>query len=436
MAVSSEPPFSLADFLRESGIDPERVDADEAERINEALAELDPTLYGAGGGDTAPPTLDGSLDDSEFPDGSLREFGASVSTTDTDDTAVVGAPGSDLGDGSDEGVALVFERSNGSFEQVATLTASQPGDRVGQNVAVDGNTAIVGAPGTNSGTGEVYIYTKTSGSWSSSADFALTNADNETGIDESSVPTFDPGSSPVPFGSVVDIEGDIVVAGARPSNFGLVGYNAFQRSTNPSTSDWIWIDSFVDFQRFTDIATDSGVGLLINQDPDDSVFRVFPAEPSPPFGRYGPGNTGGGIPSFGAVGDITDVGGNLTVFVGAAEKLLVFEQTGTQTVGSVQIPTYNDAATAVLNPSSGVTGAGFGTSSVAADGTDVVVGAPGEVSSPGVGAVYQFRRSGGAWGQSRRIGAPSGVTNFGTTLGLGPNTIYVGDGSNVYTYTR
>jgi hypothetical protein len=280
----------------------------------------------------------------------------------------------------------------------------------------------------------VYIYTKTGGSWSSSADFALTNADNETGIDESSVPTFDPDSSSVPFGSVVDIEGDIVVAGARPSNYGLVGYNAFQRSTDPSTSDWVWIDSFVDISggTFTDVATDSGVGLLINQDPSDSVFRVFPTQPSPSFERYGPGNNSGGIPGFGAEGDISSG----TVFVGATDKMLVFEKIGTQTVGGTQIPTYNDAPTAKLNPPSGVTGAGFGTSSVAADGTDVVVGAPGETTSGGIGAVYQFQRSSGSWGQNRRITAPSEVSSFGTSLSLGPSTIYVGDGSNVYTFAR
>ena len=430
--MSGEPPFSLADFLDEAGIDPENVDADETERINDALADLNPELYGTGGGDgggdSGPPTLDGSLDTTEFPGGSIQEFGASISAS--GNTAVVGAPGTNLGDGSDEGVAQVFERSNGSFQQVATLTASQPGDRVGENVAVDGNTAIVGAPGTNSGAGEVYIYTKTGGSWSNSADFALTNADNETGIDESSVPTFDPGSSPVQFGSVVDIEGDIIVAGARPSNFGLVGYNAFQRSTDPSTSDWVWIDSFVDISggTFTDVATDSGVGLLINQDPTDQVFRVFPTQPSPSFERYGPGNTSGSIPGFGTEGDISSG----TVFVGATDKMLVFEQTGVGT----QIPTYNDAPTATLKPSTGVTGVGFGTSSVAADGTDVVVGAPGETTSGGTGAVYQFQRSSGSWGQTRRITAPSGVSSFGTSLSLGPNTIYVGDGNNVYTFAR
>ena len=99
----------------------------------------------------------------------------------------------DLSDESDEGVAQVLKRSNDSFTQAATLTASRPGDPVGESVAVDGNAAIVGIPGTNSGTGEVYIYSKTGECRNRSPDFTLNNADNETEIDEGSVPTFDPG---------------------------------------------------------------------------------------------------------------------------------------------------------------------------------------------------------------------------------------------------
>jgi hypothetical protein len=100
--MSGEPPFSLADFLDEAGIDPENVDADETERINEALADLNPELYGTGGGDgggnTGPPTVDGSVDNTEFSDGSIQEFGASTSAS--GNIAVVGAPRTDLGDGS------------------------------------------------------------------------------------------------------------------------------------------------------------------------------------------------------------------------------------------------------------------------------------------------------------------------------------------------
>ena len=446
--MSGEPPFSLSDFLDEAGIDPENIGADETERINDALADLNPELYGTGGGggDTGPPTLDGTLDSNEFPSGSIQEFGTSISTS--GDTAVVGAPGTDLGDGSDEGVAQVFERSNGSFTQAATLTASQPGDRVGENVDVDGNVAVVGAPGTGAA-GEVYVYEKTGGTWNTAPEIALSNADNlqDTGPSDQQPPELNPQPPSDPndptFGSILAIEDDTIVAVGRPGgNFSFTGLLQFRprQSGDPTPgsgqgSSWVYIDQFVDLLLPTDVATDGGLSLLTNSDTTDQVARVFPVGVAPAFERFGPGNDGSiqSIPGFGALGAITNSAGSDPVaFVGAEDQVVVYEATST----SGQVPDFPNPNTATLTPSSGVTGVRFGTSSLAADGTTVVVGAPGESTSGGVGAVYQFQRSSGSWGQNRRITAPSGVSNFGANLSLGPSTIYVGDGSNVYTFTR
>jgi predicted ribosomally synthesized peptide with SipW-like signal peptide len=381
----------------------------------------DPLGTGGGGGGGGPTQI-------TSPGLQNNGFGTAL---DSGSPVVSGEPGVN----SDEGRAWILPDSGGSVTQGAKLTASQPGDRVGETVAVDGNTAVVGAPGTNSGAGEVYVYNKSGGSWSNSPDFALTNADNKTGFDENSVPEFDPDPSfTTPFGSVVDIDGDVIVAGARPSNFNLVGYNAFERSSDPSTSDWVWIDFFVDLQKFTDVATDNGVGLLINSDPGFQVFRIFPTEPSPPFTRFGPGqsNSVSSISGFGAQGDISSG----TVFIGADDKVLVYEQTGTQTLlGGGQIPTYNNSPTVVLSPSSGATGVGFGTKSLAAEGNAVAIGAPTEGSG---GVTYLYEKTGGSWGQTKRITAPSGASNFGRGLALSSSTLYVGastsGGGSVYTY--
>lgn len=449
--MSGEPPFSLSDFLDEAGIDPENVDADETERINEALAELNPELYGTGGGDgggdSEPPTLDGSLDDTEFPGGSLQEFGASISTTGTGDTAVVGAPGSNLGDGSDEGVALVFERSNGSFEQVSTLTASQPGDRVGENVDVDGNVAVVGAPGTDTA-GEIYVYKKTGGTWNTEPEIALGNADNlqDEGPNDDQPPELNPQppseQTDPAFGSVLAIEDDTVVAIGRPERFtssGLLQFRPLKSSDSiPDSgqgSSWVYIDQFVDLVLPTDVATDGGLSILTNDDPEDQVARLFPVGVNPTFERFGPGNTDSisDIPRFGTLGDITNVAGSDPVaFVGAEGRVLVYEATS----ASGLVPDVPDTPTATLSTPTDVVDTGFGTSSLAADGNTVAVGAPGVSTPDGTGAVYQFRRSGSSWSQTRRITAPSEVTSFGATLSLGPNTMYVGDGSSVYTYTR
>lgn len=398
-------------------------------------------MYGSGdgGGDDGeaePPILDGSLDG-----GTLEEFGFSIAAD--GDTAVVGAPGSDLGDGDDEGVALVFGRSDGSYGQAATLTASQPGDRVGENVDVDGDTAVVGAPGTvnaaGNQVGEIYVYEKSGGAWNTTPEIALSDADNlqDEGPNDSQPPELNPQPSTPTFGSVLAIEEDTIVAIGQPQDFGLPGLLQFRprEMDDPipdggQGSSWVFIDQFVDLLLPTDVATDGGFPILTNDDPDRQNARVFPVGVNPAFERFGPDTD---ISGFGALGDIANPSGStLRAFVGATDQVLVYEATSTGGLA----PDFPDTATATLIPSTGATGVGFGTSSLAADGTTAVVGAPAEPTSDGTGAVYRFERSGGSWSRVDRIIAPAGVTDFGTTLSLGTNAIYVGDGSDVYTYTR
>ncbi|WP_435100086.1 hypothetical protein [Halorubrum sp. N11] len=439
--MSGKPPFSLSDFLDEAGIDPENIDADETERINDALAELNPELYGTGRGDggsnTGPPTLDGSLDNNEFPGGSLQEFGASISAS--GNTAVVGAPGTDLGDGDDEGVAQVFERSNGSFQQVATLTASEPGDRVGENVDIDGNTAVVGAPGTVSGDeyGEIYVYERSGDTWDTSPVFQLTDADDERGEPNETSGTVSPPDDYPRFGEVLEFQGDIIATLARGGpDARKAGLLVFRRTEN-SPTEWTWIRTYIDFGDPADIpvhvATNGEYVLLTNSYPDiNQVARVFPVDDIDTFDDTGPGTEP--VSEFGAVGDIVQSAGDTypTILIGAANEIRVYEA-GADTDGFG--PDF-DLPEEVSETLSGPTGVGFGTSSLAADGTTAVVGAPSEPMTDGTGAVYRFERGSGSWSQVDRITAPSGVTNFGTSLSLGPSTIYVGDGSNVYTYTR
>ncbi len=77
-------------------------------------------------------------------------FGKSVAVS--GDVVVVGAPGEEIGAHADAGAAYVFERDAGgedAWGQVARLTAGVAAAerRFGLAVAVDGGTAVVGAPG-------------------------------------------------------------------------------------------------------------------------------------------------------------------------------------------------------------------------------------------------------------------------------------------------
>ena len=104
-------------------------------------------------------------------------FGYSVAVD--GDTAVAGAFG-DADNGSASGSAYVFTREFGLWRQSAKLTASDgaAGDRFGYSVAVDGDTAVAGAFGdadNGSASGSAYVFTRESGVWSQSAKLTATD---------------------------------------------------------------------------------------------------------------------------------------------------------------------------------------------------------------------------------------------------------------------
>ncbi len=97
-------------------------------------------------------------------------FGYPVSVS--GDTVVVGAYGSDVGANGEQGSAYVFVRSGGVWSQQQKLVASDgaSGDGFGHSASVSGDTAVVGAPGDNVGAnrdqGSVYAFVRSGGDWS------------------------------------------------------------------------------------------------------------------------------------------------------------------------------------------------------------------------------------------------------------------------------
>ena len=121
-------------------------------------------------------------------------FGFSVAVD--GDTAVVGA----FGDNATRGAAYLLTRQSGVWGQVAKLTASDgtATDHFGISVAVDGDTVVVGAYG--DGSGSAYVFTKPGNGWVTTSTAAkLTASDGDTGDQ---------------FGYSVAVDGDTVVAGA------------------------------------------------------------------------------------------------------------------------------------------------------------------------------------------------------------------------------
>jgi len=108
------------------------------------------------------------------------EFGRSVALS--DDTVIIGAARDDE-KGEDSGSVYVFTRSGTSWSQLAKLTAADgaKGDVFGISVALDGDTALIGADlddDKGEDSGSVYVYTRSKGTWSQQAKLTAADAGN------------------------------------------------------------------------------------------------------------------------------------------------------------------------------------------------------------------------------------------------------------------
>ena len=130
-------------------------------------------------------------------------FGYSVAVD--GDTAVVGA----YGDDNNKGAAYVLVRRSGAWSQVAKLTAldGQSGHWFGASVAVDGDTVVVGAflgdgggDGGVDNAGAAYVFTKSGTEWDDATETAKLTASDGADLDA--------------FGGSVAMDGDTVVVGA------------------------------------------------------------------------------------------------------------------------------------------------------------------------------------------------------------------------------
>ena len=127
-------------------------------------------------------------------------FGISVAVE--QDTAVIGATGDDDGVGN-SGLAYVFTRTDDSWSLQTKLTASDaaPGDQFGCSVSFSGSTVVIGAyqdddDGNNSGS--AYIFSRANSIWSETTKLVAPDAAAED-----------------QFGWSVSISGELIIVGAN-----------------------------------------------------------------------------------------------------------------------------------------------------------------------------------------------------------------------------
>jgi hypothetical protein len=144
------------------------------------------------------------------------------------DTAVVGAAGADVGANPDQGAAFVYVRIGDVWTQQARLAADDGmgGDEFGFSVAISGDSIIVGARfaaiGGVAGQGAAYVFTRSGGSWTQQAKLAAADGAAFDG-----------------FGNSIAIDGETVVVGAQNAS---VNGNTSQGAAyvySRSGSDWM-----------------------------------------------------------------------------------------------------------------------------------------------------------------------------------------------------
>lgn len=376
-------------------------------------------------------------------------FGASVAIN--GGTIVVGASG--------EGAAYIFEQDqdgSGTWSQTAKLTAddAQEFDAFGHQVAISGDTVVIGADGEDGGPGDplpqsgaAYIFERNQGGPGAWGQTAKLTADDAQMDDM--------------FGFSVAISGDTIVVGAfeedggpgdplpqsgaayvferNQGGAGAWGQTAKLAADDAQASDW-----------FGSAAAISGDTILIgafaeNGGPGDphmaaGAAYVFERDQGGP-GAWGQTAklTAGDAQASDVFGESVAISGD-TIIVGAAGE-----------DGGPGDPLSGAGAAYVFQRNQGGTGnwgqvvklsAGdsqsmddFG-SSVGVSGDRVVIGASGEDGGPGdpllnAGAAYIFEQDQGgpgAWGQTTKLSAGDAQKDdlFGSSTAVDGSTVVVG----------
>jgi hypothetical protein len=298
---------------------------------------------------TAPPEQEVEPSDGASGD----DFGISVAIE--GDTALIGAAYKNSG----QGAAYVFTASDGVWSEAQKLVADDgmPNDWFGQSVALDGDVAVIGAPQyLDVGNGAAYVFTRSGANWSQAQKLV---ADDGVPRDQ--------------FGISVAADAGNVLVGAYGINFYTGAAYVYTRSG----------DTWTQAQKLTadDAAQSADFGVAVALDGANALI-----------GAYGASS-----------------------YAGAA---YVFASAGGTWAQSQKLVASDTAADAH-----------FGIS-VALDGTQALVGAEGATVGENThqGAAYAFASAGGTWNETQKLVASDGTewNYFGRSVALDSTNAAIG----------
>ncbi len=274
------------------------------------------------------------------------------------------------------------------------------GDSFGDSVDVSGDTLVVGASFQGAGSGAVYVFVRSAGSWSQQAFLKASNVQSNDR-----------------FGCAVAVDGDTIVVGAKREDSGSPGVNGDQadNSTPAAGAAYVFVRSGTTWKQQAYLKAsnpDNGIGS------DEFGYAVDLSGDTIVVGAHQEDSA--------AIGIDGDAFNDNESNSGAA---YVFVRSGT-----------NWTQQAYVKPANTQSGYRFGCS-VSIDDDTMVVGAWGEDSestgidgdpfnhlAPNAGAAYVFVRSGSSWSQEAYLKASNTAGNdqFGADVSLSDDTIVVG----------
>ncbi|HET7925320.1 MAG TPA: FG-GAP repeat protein [Rhodanobacteraceae bacterium] len=296
----------------------------------------------------------------------LDYFGWSVAID--GDTALVGAYGVTVNGYTEQGAAYVFTKTDGVWILAATLTGSDgfAFDLFGERVALSGNIAAIGAYGADGSKGAVYVFSGSGSHWTEKARLVA-----------------DDGAANDCLGWSLAATGQMVLAGAPFVMTGNVQTGAVYAFA-PSGGTWVQTQKFF---------------------PDDV-------------------NSGDG---FGST-----VAADGTTAIAAADGALVGANYGQGAAYVYSLDGGTWTQQAKLTADDGAAFDNFGRS-VAVSGSTVFVGAPYAVIDGNgfEGAAYVFNGSGANWRQDQKLVASDGAADgyFGWSVAVSGDNALVGAGS-------
>jgi Putative Ig domain/FG-GAP repeat len=362
--------------------------------------------------------------------GASLGFGGSVALSSDGNTALIGAPETNSG----KGMAFVFTRSGSTWTVQAGLRADPPfsdetgAGGFGSSVALssDGNTALIGAALNNNRLGAAWVVTRSGSTWTEQQ--KLTG-----GAEESGVGFFG-------YGVALSSDGHTALIGGLEDNSGLGAVWVFTRSGSTWTQQGKKLTGAEEtgpgwFGNSIGLSSDGNTALIggVNDNPiaGTGAAWVFTRSGST-WTQQGKKLTGGaeesGAASFGGSVALSSDGNTALIggdednqFVGAA---WVFTRSGS---------TWTQQGKKLTGGAEESGKGSFGRSvSLSSDGNTALIGVPEDsTGNQFVGAAWVFTRSGSTWTQQAKkltAGEESGEAYFGGSVALSPeaNTALIG----------